>query len=287
MAHSGIRPGLAAVLVGDDPASHVYVNSKVRSCEELGLFSEKHELPSTTTTAEVLNLTRSLNANENIDGILVQVPLPPQVETRTVVESVDPAKDVDGLSPVNVGRLVAGVRSLVACTPAGIIELLDYYSIPIEGQRAVIVGRSDIVGKPMSLLLLHRNATVTVCHSRTRDLAAVTREADILVASIGKPGLITSDMIRPGAVVIDVGVNRVSEPSEVDRLFVGDERRRRLDVIERRGFTLVGDVLPEAALERASAYTPVPGGVGPLTIAMLMSNTVRAAEARRTPRRVP
>lgn len=281
LALVGIRPGLAAVLVGDDPASHVYVSSKVKACEELGLYSEKHLLPATTSPEELLDLVDSLNSNEFIDGILVQIPLPPQIHARTILEAVTPDKDVDGFSPVNVGRLVAGRDTLVSCTPAGIIELLDFYSIPITGKHAVVVGRSDIVGKPMALLLLHRSATVTICHSKTNDLGAIVREADILVAAIGKPGLIRSEMIRPGGVVIDVGVNRVSDKAEIERLFQGDERKRRLDVIDRRGFTLVGDVESEGALERASAYTPVPGGVGPLTIAMLMKNTVRAAQLRR------
>jgi methylenetetrahydrofolate dehydrogenase (NADP+) / methenyltetrahydrofolate cyclohydrolase len=281
LAPLGIRPGLAAVLVGNDPASHVYVNSKVRACEELGLYSEKHELPETETTEQLLDLISSLNANEFIDGILVQLPLPSQVQTRTIIEAVDPDKDVDGFSPVNVGRLVAGQEALVSCTPVGILQLLDFYSIPIGGAHAVVIGRSDIVGKPMSLLLLHRNATITICHSKTRDLGSITREADILVAAIGKPGLITREMIRPGGVIIDVGVNRVSDQNDIERLFEGEERKRRLDVISRRGFTLVGDVEVSGALERASAYTPVPGGVGPLTIATLMKNTVRAAQMRR------
>ena len=278
----GIRPGLAAIIVGDDPASRVYVGSKVRTCEELGLYSEKHELPETASTAQLLELIATLNGRNEVDGILVQLPLPPHMDTRLILESVSPQKDVDGLSPVNVGRLVAGEKSLVACTPAGIIELLDFYEVPIQAAHAVIVGRSDIVGKPMSLLLLHRHATVTICHSRTRDLASITRQADILVAAIGKAGMISGDMIKPGSAVIDVGINRVTTYADVVRLFPEEvEQRRRLDVLERRGFTLTGDVDHQSAITRAGSYTPVPGGVGPLTIAMLMSNTVSAAEARR------
>ncbi len=282
LGSDGIRPGLAAVIVGNDPASRVYVGSKVRTCEELGLYSEKHELPETASTGDLLELIATLNSRDEVDGILVQLPLPSHIDTRQILESVNPEKDVDGLSPVNVGRLVAGEKSLVACTPAGIIELLDFYEIPIQGAHAVIVGRSDIVGKPMSLLLLHRHATVTICHSRTRDLASVTKQADILVAAIGRAGMISGDMIKPGSVVIDVGINRLTSSEEVVRLFPDEaEQRRRLDVLERRGFTLTGDVDQQSAIARAGAYTPVPGGVGPLTIAMLMSNTVAAAEARR------
>jgi methylenetetrahydrofolate dehydrogenase (NADP+) / methenyltetrahydrofolate cyclohydrolase len=278
----GIRPGLAAIIVGDDPASKLYVASKVRTCEELGLYSEKHELPETASTGQLLELISTLNALDEVDGILVQVPLPPHMDTRVILESVSPEKDVDGLSPVNVGRLVAGEKSLVACTPAGIIELLDFYEIPIQAAHAVIVGRSDIVGKPMSLLLLHRHATVTICHSRTRNLASITQQADILVAAIGRAGMIAGDMIKAGSAVIDVGINRVTTSAEVVRLFPEEvEQRRRLDILEKRGFTLAGDVDYQSAITRASSYTPVPGGVGPLTIAMLMSNTVSAAEARR------
>jgi methylenetetrahydrofolate dehydrogenase (NADP+)/methenyltetrahydrofolate cyclohydrolase len=282
LAQTGIRPGLAALIVGNDPASRVYVDSKVRTCEELGIYSEKHQIPESSTTAQLLEFIASLNSRDEIDGILVQLPLPAQLDTRLILESVSPEKDVDGLSPVNVGRLVAGVKSLVACTPAGIIELLDFYEVPIQAAHAVIVGRSDIVGKPMSLLLLHRHATVTICHSRTRDLASITRQADILVAAIGRAGMISGDMIKPGSAIIDVGINRVTTSAEVVRLFPEEvEQRRRLGVLEKRGFTLAGDVDYQSAITRAGSYTPVPGGVGPLTIAMLMSNTVSAAEARR------
>ena len=277
----GIKPGLAAVIVGDDSASKVYVGSKVKTCQALGLHSEKYELPIQTTTEELLALVEQLNQRHDIDGILVQLPLPKQIETRRILEAVDPAKDVDGFHAVNVGRLVRGEESLVACTPAGIIELLDYYQIPIEGAHAVVVGRSDIVGKPMSLLLLHRNATVTICHSRTRDLPEVTRQADILIAAIGRAAMITGDFIREGAVVVDVGMNNVTTAEEINRIFVKSEIPKRMESLAKRGYTLVGDVEPRTVAERAAWLTPVPGGVGPLTIAMLMKNTLRAAEMRR------
>ena len=277
----GIQPGLAAVLVGDNPASKVYVGSKVRACQALGLHSEKFELPAETTTAELLALVERLNRNDQIDGILVQLPLPPQIDTRRILDAVDPAKDVDGFHAVNVGRLVQGVDSLVACTPAGIMELLDYYRVELAGAHAVVVGRSDIVGKPMSLLLLHRHATVTVCHSRTRDLPAITRQADLLIAAIGRAGLVTGDYVREGAVVIDVGMNKATTAEEVHRFFDETERPKRLNDLNARGYTLVGDVEPRTVAERASWLTPVPGGVGPLTIARLMKNTLWAAERRR------
>ena len=275
----GITPGLAAVLVGQNPASQIYVRSKVKACESLGLYSDKIEWPASVTTEQLLDLVDSLNRRNEIDGSLVQIPLPPQVDTRRVLEAVDPAKDVDGFHPVNVGRLVAGRPGLVACTPAGIMEILRRSHIPIAGERAVIVGRSDIVGKPMALLLLHQHATVTICHSRTRDLAAVAREADILVAATGRPALVTADFIRPGATVIDVGMNRVTTADEVRHVF--HDPAEPLRKLQAKGSVLVGDVQPEDARERAGAYTPVPGGVGPLTIAMLMSNTVRTAQLRR------
>lgn len=277
----GINPGLAAVIVGDDPASKVYVGSKVKTCEALGLYSEKHELPGTTTTEELLDLVNRLNQNDAIDGILVQMPLPKQIDARRILEAVDPAKDVDGFHAVNVGRLVQGRDALVACTPAGVIELLDYYKIPIAGANAVVVGRSDIVGKPMALLLLHRHATVTICHSKTRDLAAVTRQADIVIAAIGRTAMITGDHVREGAVVVDVGMNDATTEAEIHRIFAEPERSKRLDVLAKRGRTLVGDVEPRTVAEKAAWLTPVPGGVGPLTIAMLMQNTLRAAEMRR------
>ena len=275
----GVTPGLAAVLVGENPASQIYVRSKVKACESLGLYSEKIEWPASVTTEKLLGLVESLNSRNDIDGILVQLPLPPQVDTRRVLDAVDPAKDVDGFHPMNVGRLVAGRPGLVACTPAGILELLKRNNIAIAGARAVVVGRSDIVGKPMALLLLHQHATVTICHSRTRDLPAVAREADILVAAMGRPAFVTADFIRPGATVIDVGMNRLATPEEVRRVF--HDPSGPLAKLESKGSVLVGDVQQEDARDIAGAYTPVPGGVGPLTIAMLMVNTVRAAKLRR------
>jgi methylenetetrahydrofolate dehydrogenase (NADP+) / methenyltetrahydrofolate cyclohydrolase len=276
---SGVTPGLAAVLVGENPASQIYVRSKVKACESLELYSEKIEWPASVTTERLLGLVDDLNARDEIDGILVQLPLPPQVDARRVLDAVDPAKDVDGFHPMNVGRLVAGRPGLVACTPAGILELLRRNQITIAGARAVVVGRSDIVGKPMALLLLHQHGTVTICHSRTRDLPAVAREADILVAAMGRPAFVTGDFIRPGATVIDVGMNRLATQDEVRRVF--HDPSAALAKLESKGSVLVGDVQPEDARDIAGAYTPVPGGVGPLTIAMLMSNTVRAARLRR------
>jgi methylenetetrahydrofolate dehydrogenase (NADP+)/methenyltetrahydrofolate cyclohydrolase len=278
----GVKPGLAAVLVGDNQASKVYVGSKVRACQALGLHSEKYELSAETTTRELLSLVAQLNGSDEIDGILIQLPLPGQIDTHRVLESVDPAKDVDGFHPVNVGRLVRGEEALVACTPAGVIEMLDYYQIPIAGSHAVVIGRSDIVGKPMSLLLLHRNATVTICHSRTRDLPSIARQADILIAAIGRTAMINGDYVREGAVVIDVGMNKATTEEEINRIFAEDAIPKRLEDLGKRGYTLVGDVEPRTVAPRASWLTPVPGGVGPLTIAMLMKNTVRAAELRRS-----
>jgi methylenetetrahydrofolate dehydrogenase (NADP+)/methenyltetrahydrofolate cyclohydrolase len=277
LAARGIRPGLAAVLVGSVPASQIYVRNKVQTCAELGLYSDLITLPDTATTAELLSLVASLNARDDIDGILVQLPLPAQVDARTILDAISPAKDVDGLHPINAGRLQAGRPALAPCTPAGVIEILKRSSIPIAGARAVVVGRSDIVGKPVAMLLLAQNATVTICHSKTRDLAAVTREAEILVAAIGRPGFITPEMVTPGATLIDVGINRISTREEFDRFFLGDARREA--AFQKRGSVIVGDIHPHA-FAQAGAYTPVPGGVGPLTIAMLMSNTVRAAKLR-------
>ena len=277
---SGYRPCLAAVRVGDDPASAVYVRNKIKSSEEVGIRSEHHALPESTSTAELLDLISTLNQRDDVDGILTQLPLPRQIDETTIIEAIDPAKDVDGFHPVNAGRLAMGRASLVPCTPAGIIELLDYNSIEIRGANACVVGRSQIVGRPMAQLLLQRDATVTICHSRTRDLAAVTRQADLLVVAIGRAGMIGREHIKPGAVVIDVGMNRVSDPDEVRRLF-GDAAQQRLDVVAKRGSTLVGDVNPAEAAEVAGMLTPVPGGVGLLTVAMLMKNTLKAAKLRR------
>jgi methylenetetrahydrofolate dehydrogenase (NADP+) / methenyltetrahydrofolate cyclohydrolase len=278
LAAQGIRPGLAAVLVGHMPASEIYVRSKVQTCAELGFFSELITPPDTVTTEEMLDLVTALNGRDDIDGILIQLPLPKQVEAKALLDAVSPAKDVDGFHPVNAGRLQAGRPALAPCTPAGVIEILRRSHLPISGQHAVVVGRSDIVGKPVAMLLLHQNATVTICHSKTRDLGAVTREADILVAAIGRPGFIEPEMVKPGATLIDVGINRLTTREEFDRYFAGDTKREA--AFAKRGSTIVGDVHPKA-FERAGAYTPVPGGVGPLTIAMLMSNTVRAAKMRR------
>jgi len=275
-----VRPGLAAVRVGDDPASAIYVRNKIRACEEVGIYSEHHALPESTTTAELLELIASLNARDDIDGILTQLPLPPQIDETVIIEAIDPAKDVDGFHPVNVGRLALGRPVFVPATPIGIIELLDDYGVEIRGANACVVGRSQIVGRPMAQLLLQRDATVTVCHSRTRDLAAVTQTADLLVVAIGRAGFIGRDHIKPGATVIDVGMNRVSDPDEVRALF-GGEADRRLDVLAKRGATLVGDVHPAEAAEVAGKLTPVPGGVGLLTVAMLMKNTLKAAMLRR------
>jgi methylenetetrahydrofolate dehydrogenase (NADP+) / methenyltetrahydrofolate cyclohydrolase len=278
LAGSGVRPGLAVVLVGNNPASEIYVRGKVKSCEELGIYSEKHTPPDTVSTEDLIELVRDLNRRDEIDGILVQLPLPPQVDSKKVLMTVDPAKDVDGFHPVNVGFLSTQRPGLVPCTPAGIIEILKRSRIPIAGQDAVVVGRSDIVGKPTAMLLLNGNATVTVCHSKTRDLRGVCRRADILVAAIGRAGMITRDFVKPGATVIDVGMNKVTERAEFDRLFAGNVKRE--EVFRSKGSTLVGDVHPEVA-EVAGALTPVPGGVGPLTIAMLMANTLRAMRLRR------
>jgi methylenetetrahydrofolate dehydrogenase (NADP+) / methenyltetrahydrofolate cyclohydrolase len=273
-----IRPGLAAVLVGNVPASEIYVRSKVKTCEALGLFSDLITPPASVTTEEMLALIAGLNEREDIDGILVQLPLPPQVDAKRLLEAVSPQKDVDGFHPVNVGRLQTGQPSLLPCTAAGIVEILKRSQIPIAGQHAVVVGRSDIVGKPTAILLLAENATVTVCHSRTRDLASFTRQADILVTAIGKPGLITPAMVKPGATIVDAGINRVTERADFDLYFPQDEQRA--EEFLAKGSTIVGDVMP-AAYQVAGAYTPVPRGVGPLTIAMLMANTVQAAKMRR------
>jgi len=278
LAAQGIRPGLAAVLVGDVAASQIYVRSKVATCADLGIYSDLIAPPENVTTEEMLDLVNALNARDEIDGILIQLPLPRQVDAKALLDAVAPAKDVDGFHPVNAGRLQANRPALAPCTPAGIVEILKRSGIPIAGQHAVVVGRSDIVGKPAAMLLLHQNATVTICHSKTRDLGAITRQADILVAAIGRAGFITAEMVMPGATIIDVGINRITERADFDRFFAGDAKREA--GFAKRGSTLVGDVHPKA-FEVAGAYTPVPGGVGPLTIAMLMANTVRAAKMRR------
>lgn len=284
LAATGIRPGLAAVLVGHDPGSEIYVRNKVRACEQLGLYSEKITPPEDISTADMLALVHELNQRDDIDGILVQLPLPLQVDAKKVLLAVDPAKDVDGFHPLNVGFLATAQPRLIPCTPAGCMEILRRSGIGVEGKEAVVVGRSDIVGKPLAMLLTNANATVTICHSRTRNLHEVCRRAELLVAAIGKAGMITRDMVRNGAVVIDVGINRVTDRATFEKFFAGDPHRER-QFIE-KGSTLVGDVHPSAA-EVAGAITPVPGGVGPLTIAMLMANTAKAARMRRGVQSMP
>ncbi|HUI81233.1 MAG TPA: bifunctional methylenetetrahydrofolate dehydrogenase/methenyltetrahydrofolate cyclohydrolase FolD [Bryobacteraceae bacterium] len=271
-------PGLAVVLVGNNPASEVYVRNKVKTCQDLGMCSEKLTPPDSITTEELLAIVDQLNSRDNVDGILVQLPLPKQVDTKRILLAVSPDKDVDGFHPFNVGCLVAALPAPRACTPAGVIQLLKRYNIPIAGKRAVVVGRSDIVGKPVSLLLLHEHATVTICHSKTPDLPGVCREGDILVAAMGRPAMITKDYIKPGATVIDVGTNSLGKREEVARVFRNSEQK--LAAFDKKGSVLVGDVDPIDMAEQAGAYTPVPGGVGPLTIAMLMVNTVESAERR-------
>jgi methylenetetrahydrofolate dehydrogenase (NADP+) / methenyltetrahydrofolate cyclohydrolase len=278
LAAQGIRPGLAAVLVGDNPASQLYVKSKIAACEQLGLASWMYTPPASITTDELLRLVDELNADDAVDGILIQLPLPQQVDAKRVLEAVDPIKDVDGFHPVSLGRLVSGRPGLVACTPAGCMEILRRGEIKIEGANAVVLGRSDIVGKPMALLLMHANATVTICHSKTRDLPDVVRQADIVVAAMGKAGYVAADWIRPGAAVVDVGTNKVTDAKEAERLL--QNFPARLEKFRAKGSVLVGDVHPDA-IHTAGALTPVPGGVGPMTITMLMSNTIKAARLRR------
>jgi methylenetetrahydrofolate dehydrogenase (NADP+) / methenyltetrahydrofolate cyclohydrolase len=280
---AGVRPSLAAVLVGDNPASKIYVKNKIAASEKLGLASLQFTPPATLTTGELLGLIEDLNRRDDVDGILVQLPLPAQVDTKKILEAVDPSKDVDGFHPVNVGRLVAGRPNFVACTPAGVMEILRRSGIPTEGANAVVMGRSDIVGKPMAILLMHANATVTVCHSKTRNLPEVVRRADIVVAAMGRAAMVTPDFIRPGATVTDVGISRITDQAAAEKIFANFPER--LEEFRAKGTALIGDVHPDVA-NVAGALTPVPGGVGPLTIAMLMSNTVRAA-ARRRGSRVP
>jgi len=278
LAAEGIRPGLAAVLVGENPASQLYVKSKIAACQQLGLANWMHTPPASITTDQMLRLVHDLNHDDAVDGILIQLPLPSQVDTKRVLEAVDPAKDVDGFHPVSLGRLVSGRPGLVACTPAGCMEILRRNNIAIESANAVVLGRSDIVGKPMALLLMHANATVTICHSKTRNLPDVVRRADIVVAAMGKAGYVQADWIRPGAAVIDVGTNKVTDTKEAEALLRNFPAR--LQKFREKGSVLVGDVHPDA-VNTAGALSPVPGGVGPMTIAMLMSNTVKAAKLRR------
>lgn len=274
----GITPGLAAVLVGENPASQIYVRNKMRACESLGLYSERVTPPANISTEELVAQVEELNRREEIDGIIVQLPLPPQVDTHRVQMAVEPPKDVDGFHPVNIGNLVSQREGLRPCTPAGIMEILRRSEITLQGSRAVIIGRSDIVGKPVALMLMHSHATVTICHSRTKNLPQVAREADILVAAMGRMAYVTPEFVRPGATVIDVGINRVEDAATAEKLFA--HYPNRLEAFRRKGSALVGDVHPDVT-EVAGALTPVPGGVGPLTIAMLMANTVKAARLRR------
>jgi len=280
--HRGYTPGLAVILVGENPASQLYVKSKVKTCAELGIYSEMHTPDASVTTEQLLALVQSLNERNEIDGILIQLPLPAHVDTELLLEAVIPEKDVDGFHPINAGRLLSGApaeKVLAPCTPAGIMEMLRRSDIPISGQRAVVIGRSNIVGKPIAAMLLNASATVTICHSRTRNLPEIVREADIVVAAIGRPGFVTPDMVRPGAVLVDVGINRITDPAEFNRFFANNPKRQ--ETFAKRGSTVVGDIDP-AAFATSAAYTPVPGGVGALTIAMLMSNTVKAAAMRRS-----
>jgi methylenetetrahydrofolate dehydrogenase (NADP+) / methenyltetrahydrofolate cyclohydrolase len=278
MAAAGVRPGLAVVLAGHNPASEIYVRGKVKACDEVGIYGQTLTPADSATTEELLALIDDLNRRDEIDGILVQLPLPPQVDAKKVLLAVDPAKDVDGFHPMNVGFLSTQRPGLVPCTPAGVMEILKRSNIPVAGREAVVVGRSDIVGKPVAMLLTNANATVTICHSKTRDLPGVCRRAEILVAAIGRAGMITREYVKPGATVIDVGMNTVTDPAEFQKFFAGNAKRE--ETFRKKGSTLIGDVHPEVA-EIAGAITPVPGGVGPLTIAMLMFNTVKAAKMRR------
>jgi methylenetetrahydrofolate dehydrogenase (NADP+) / methenyltetrahydrofolate cyclohydrolase len=278
LGSAGVRPGLAAVLAGDNAASQLYVKSKMAACQKLGLESFLLRPAATVSTAELLAIVDELNRREDVDGILVQIPLPKQVDAKQILDAVDPQKDVDGFHPISVGHLVSGRPALVACTPSGVMEILRRSGIPIEGANAVVLGRSDIVGKPMALLLMHANATVTICHSKTKRLPEVVRRADIVVAAMGRAAMVTGEYIRPGATVIDVGQNVITDPAEAQRIFANFPEK--LASFAKKGSVLVGDVHPEV-VHIAGAFTPVPGGVGPLTIAMLMSNTVKAARERR------
>ncbi|MEJ7622489.1 MAG: bifunctional methylenetetrahydrofolate dehydrogenase/methenyltetrahydrofolate cyclohydrolase FolD [Pyrinomonadaceae bacterium] len=277
----GFSPCLIVVRVGEDEASAVYVASKVRTSAELGIISEHRHLDAATTQDELIALIRELNSREDVDGILVQLPLPKHIDEREILELINPEKDVDGFHPINSGRLMQGYEALTPCTPAGVIEILKRSGIEIAGHHAVVVGRSNIVGKPLSMLLLKENATVTICHSRTKDLASITRSADILVAAIGRAGFITAEHIGDGSTVIDVGINKVSHTAAARGLFPDSEIEKRIAAIASRGFTLVGDVNARDAMERAANFTPVPGGVGLLTVAMLIKNTVTASKMRR------
>lgn len=280
-AQHDFRPCIAVVRVGDDPASQVYVGKKVKAAAELGITSEHHHLSAETSQTDLLSIVKELNNRDDVDGILVQLPLPSQIDERSVLEAIDPEKDVDGFHPENVGKLSLGHPSLAPCTPAGVIEILKRSDIEIAGKHAVIVGRSNIVGKPLAMLLLRENATVTICHSRTANLAQMTSQADILIAAIGRAGFIRGEHIKAGTTVIDVGINQIDNEAAARELFADDDIEKRLNAIVTRGFTLVGDVNPREAIQKAANFTPVPGGVGLLTVAMLMKNTVEAAKKRR------
>ena len=275
---AGFRPGLAVIIAGHNPASEIYVRNKVKACEQVGVHGETLTPPDSVSTEELLETVDRLNQRDEIDGILVQLPLPAQVDSKKVLLAVSPQKDVDGFHPMNVGNLSTQRPGLVPCTPAGVIEILRRSNIPIEGRQAVVIGRSDIVGKPVAMLLLNNNATVTVCHSKTKDLAQVARQGDILIAAIGKAGFVTADFVKPGATVIDVGINKITDRAEFEKFFAGDPAREKS--FAEKGSTLVGDVDPHV-VSVAGAITPVPGGVGPLTIAMLLANTVKACRMRR------
>ena len=275
----GVQPGLAVVLVGDNPASQVYVRNKTRSSTDLGIHSEQVNLPSETQTPELLKQIGELNRADHIDGILVQLPLPSHIDADKILRSIIPAKDVDGFHPTNVGRLCIGKPFLAPCTPMGILEILRRESVPMGGQRVVIIGRSNIVGKPMALLLLQEHCTVTVCHSKSQGLAEICREADILISAVGKAGFVTGDFVKPRATVVDVGMNSIQTLEELEHLYNQDTARR--ESFNKKGYCLTGDVNPSQVIGIAGALTPVPGGVGPMTIAHLMKNTVLACRRRR------
>jgi methylenetetrahydrofolate dehydrogenase (NADP+) / methenyltetrahydrofolate cyclohydrolase len=279
LAARGLVPGLTVVLVGEDPASAVYVAGKGAVAREAGIAERTLRFPADLSESALLAAVDALNQDDSVDAILVQLPLPKHIDAARILEAIDPSKDADGFHPVNAGRLLQGKPAPVPCTPAGILELLEREGVPLRGTRAVVVGRSDIVGKPMALLLLRRDATVTIAHSKTRDLPGLCREADLLVAAIGRPGFVTGDFVKEGAVLVDVGINRVTTRADLERFFPGDAKRRA--AFEKNGSTLVGDCDPSTAFPRASRYTPVPGGVGPLTIAHLLKNTLELCKARR------
>jgi methylenetetrahydrofolate dehydrogenase (NADP+) / methenyltetrahydrofolate cyclohydrolase len=276
----GIKLCLAIVQVGDDPASSVYVRQKLRVAETIGIRAEHHKLDAGINTKSLLQVVEMLNTRDDVDGILVQLPLPKQIDENQILQAVNPLKDVDGFHPVNVGLLALGQTALAPCTPAGIIELLKRSNVELRGAHAVVIGRSQIVGRPLAQLLLQQDATVTICHSRTENLTAITRLADILIAAIGRPAFVTREYIKPGAIIVDVGINKVDDPETARTLF-GTRSAERIEIIRKRGYTLVGDVHPAQAEEIAARLTPVPGGVGPLTVAQLMRNTVKAAMMRR------